>query len=96
MNDVLQKIRNSSLKISRLLPNHYSSTLATNGHGMLKTRKFELVLTSNAHIDLFLAKRMRQEVSYICNRNSKANKKYLKFFDPKQESKTFCTWTSFI
>ena len=36
---------------------------------------------------LFFEKGMRVGVSYISKRYSKANNKYLKSFDPKQESK---------
>ena len=36
---------------------------------------------------IFLEKRMRGEISHISSRYSKDNTKYLKFFDPKQESK---------
>ena len=36
---------------------------------------------------IFFGKDMRGGVSYISNNYSKANNKYLKFYDPKQESK---------
>ena len=38
-------------------------------------------------MNLFFEKRMKGGVSYISNRNSKAKNKYLKSYDPKQESK---------
>ena len=45
---------------------------------MLKITKIELEL---------IQKGTRGEISYISNRYSKANNKYLKSYDPKQESK---------
>ena len=36
---------------------------------------------------IFFEKDTRGRISYISNRNSKVNNKYLKSYDPKQESK---------
>ena len=36
---------------------------------------------------IFFEKGTRGRISYISNRNSKVNNKYLKSYDPKQESK---------
>ena len=49
--------------------------------------KAELELILDSDIYLWFGKGMRDGVSYISKRYSKANKKYLKFFDPKQESR---------
>ena len=46
-----------------------------------------LKLISDADIYLFFKNSMRGGVSYIYKRYSKANNKYLKSYDPKQESK---------
>ena len=55
---------------------------------MLKSDKiFELELIPALTMFIFLEKGMRGRVSYISNRYSKANNKYLKSYDPKQESK---------
>ena len=51
--------------------------------------KFELELVSDADMYLFFEKGMRGGVSYISKRYSKANKKYLKSYDPKQEPKQY-------
>ena len=49
--------------------------------------KIKLNLISDSAIYLFFEKGMRDEVSYISKIYSKANIKYLKFYNPKQESK---------
>ena len=51
---------------------------------MLNMTKVKLELTSDPDMYIFLEKGMRDGVSYISNRYSKAN---LKSYDPKQESK---------
>ena len=53
---------------------------------MLNMTKVELKYISDADMYLFFEKGMREGVSYICEIYSKANKKYLKLYDPKQES----------
>ena len=54
---------------------------------MLNVTKVELELVSDLDMYIFFKKGMRGGVSYISNRSSKVNKKYLKSYDPKQESK---------
>ena len=54
---------------------------------MLSTTKVELELIPDPNMFIFFEKSMRDEVSCISDRYSKANNKYLKSFDPKQESK---------
>ena len=50
-------------------------------------RRVELELISGADIYLFFEKDMGDEVSDISKRYSKANNKYLRSYDSKQESK---------
>ena len=54
---------------------------------MLNMTKVKLELISDPDMYIFFEKGMRSGVSYISNRYSKANKKYLKSYDPKQKSK---------
>ena len=54
---------------------------------VLNMAKAELELILDSDIYLWFGKGMRDGVSYISKRYSKANKKYLKCFDPKQESR---------
>ena len=49
--------------------------------------KVQHEFTSGADIYLLFEKGMRNGVSYISERHSKAKNKYLKSYDPKQESK---------
>ena len=49
--------------------------------------KIKLDLISDSAIYLFFEKSMRDRVSYIFKIYIKANIKYLKFYNPKQESK---------
>ena len=60
---------------------------ALNWDAMLNVTKVERELISNAEIYLFFEKVMRGGLSYIYKRYSQANNKYLKSYDPKQESK---------
>ena len=54
---------------------------------MLKMTKIGLELIPDPDIYIFLKKGRRGGISYISNRYSKANNKYLKSYDPKEESK---------
>ena len=54
---------------------------------MLNMTKVELKLISDADMYSFFEKGMRGVISYISKRYSKANNKYLKSYDPKQELK---------
>ena len=49
--------------------------------------KVELELIPDSNMYIFFEKGTRGRVSYISNRYSKANNKYLKSYDPKPESK---------
>ena len=50
-------------------------------------RKVDLELSSDGDMYLFCGIGMRDGASYICKRYSKANQKYLKYYDPNKESK---------
>ena len=54
---------------------------------MLNMTKIELELTSDSDMYLFFEKSLRGKIRYICKRPNKANNKYLKSYDTKQESK---------
>ena len=54
---------------------------------MVKMTKTELELIPDPDMYIFFEKGTRGGISFVSNRYSKANNKYLKCNDPKQESK---------
>ena len=54
---------------------------------MLDMKKLKLELVPDPDMYIFFEKGTRCRISYIFNRYSKDNNKYLKSNDPKQESK---------
>ena len=54
---------------------------------MLKMTKIKLELITDPDMHIFFEKGIRVGISYISNSSSKANNKYLKFYDAKQEAK---------
>ena len=54
---------------------------------MLKKTGIELKLISDTEMHLFIEKRMREGISYIDKRFSKANNKYMQFYDNSNNSK---------
>ena len=54
---------------------------------MLKMAKIELQFIPDVYIYIFFKKGTKGRISCISNRYSKANNKYFKYYDPKQESK---------
>ena len=54
---------------------------------LLKMKKIKLELIPDPNMYIFFKKGTRGGISYISNRYSKANKKYLRSWNAKQESK---------
>ena len=54
---------------------------------MLKMIEIELEFISNINMYLYVAKGTREGISYIAERFSRANNKYLKLFDDKKPRK---------
>ena len=82
-----EKFKNNSLKNYGLCPRHYLKVPALSWDEMLNIQKIKLELILDPDMYIFFEKGMRGGVSYIFNRYSKVNNKYLKRYDPKQESK---------
>ena len=85
--DVFEKFRNNKLKSYGLCPSHYLSKPGLSWDAMIKIRKIKLELIPDPDTYTFFEKGTRHGISYIFNRYSKANNKYLKSYNPKQESK---------
>ena len=81
------KFRNNSLKNYGLCSSHYVSAPALIWDAMLNMTKVELEHISDNDMHKFYEKGMTGGVSYIPNRYSKVNNKYLKSYDPKQKLK---------
>ena len=54
---------------------------------MFKMTKIKLELIQDPDMYIFFEKGIKGGISYISNRYSKVNNKYLKSYEPKQESK---------
>ena len=80
---MFEKFKNKSLKNYGLCPSHYLSVPGLSWDAMLKMTK----IIPDPDMYIFFEKRTRGGISYISNRYSKANNKYLKSYDLKQESK---------
>ena len=84
---MFEKFRNNSLKNYGLCPSNYLSAPDLSWDAMLKMKKIELELIPDPGMHIFFEKGTRGGISYISNRYSKVNNKYLKSYDSKQESK---------
>ena len=75
------------LKNYGLCPSHYLSAPGLSWDATLKMTKIELELIPDPDIYIFFEKGDGGGIFYISNRYSKANRKYLKPYNSKQESK---------
>ena len=85
--DVFEEFRNNSLNNYELCLSHYLTAPSLSWHTMLKMTKVVLELIPDPDMYILFEKGTRRGISYVSNRYSKANNKYLKSNDPKQESK---------
>ena len=84
---MFEKFRNNNLKNYGLCPNYYLSTPALIWDVMLRMTKIELELIPDPGEYMFFENSTIGEACCISNRYSKDSNKYLKSYDPKQESK---------
>ena len=87
INDVFEIFRNNCLNNHGLCPSRYVSVPRLSCDAMLEMIKVEIELIPDPDMHMFFEKSTRAVVSYISCWCSKLNKKYLKSYDPKEESK---------
>ena len=87
LTDVFEKFRNKSLNNCRLCPSHYLSAPSLSWDAILNMTNVELKLITDSDMYVFFEKDIRHGVSYISNRYSACNNKYLQSYHLKEESK---------
>ena len=85
--DVFEKFRNNSLKNYEFMFKSLFERTRFSWDAMIKMTKIELELIPDPAMYILFEKGTRSRISYISNRYSKANNKYLKSYDAKQEAK---------
>ena len=85
--DVFEKFIKTCLDYYGLDPCHYLSSPGLSWDAMLKMTEIKIDLFSDTDMHLFIEKGMRDAISYISERYSKANDKYTKCCDSREESK---------
>ena len=79
--DVFAKFLRTCLEYFGLDLGHYFNSPGLSWDAMLKMTETELELISDIEMLLFIEKGMRGGISYIPERFSKANNKYMQFYD---------------
>ena len=85
--DVFEKLINICLDYYGLDPCHYFSGPGLSSDATLKMTDIQLELISDIDMNLFIEKGMRGGISYIVQRHSKTNNKYMKCYDSGKENK---------
>ena len=84
--NVFEKFSNTCLDYYGLDPCHYFSSPGLSWDAMLKMTGIKLGLISDVNMHLFIGKEMRGGISYIAERHSKANNKYMECYYSSKES----------
>ena len=86
-----KEFRNNSLKNYGLCPSHYLSAPGLSLDAMVQMTKIELELIPDLNTYRFFEKGTRSGISYISNRYSKVNNKYLKFYEQNKNQNILYT-----
>ena len=84
--DVFENFRKTCLQYYKLDSCHYYSSPGLSWDSMLKMTNIKIELMTDIDMFQFIEKGMRGGISYIANRYSKANNKYMKEYDEKTPS----------
>ena len=84
--NIFEKFIDTCLKFYKLDPCHYVSSLGLSWDAMLKMTGVKLEKISDIGMYLFIEKELRGGISYIAERHSKANNKYIKSYDAAKPS----------
>ena len=84
--DVFEKFIDTCLKFCKLDPCHYFSSPGLSWDVMLKMNSVELKKISDIDMYLFIEKGLKEGISYIAKRCSRANSKYKKNYDSTKPS----------
>ena len=85
--DVFENFFNTCLEYYGLDPCYYISSPRLSWDARLKITGIELELISDIDMHLFIEKEMRGGISYIAERYSKANNRYMQSYDANKPSK---------
>ena len=85
--DIFENFRKTCLQYYKLDPCHYFSSPGLSWDAMLKMTKIKLELITDIDMFQFIEKGLRGGTSYIANRFSEANNKYMENFDENKPSK---------
>ena len=87
LTDVFENFRKTCMQYYKLDPCHYFTSPGLSWDAMLKMTDIKLELLNDIDMYQFIEKGMRGGISYIANRYSKANNKYMKSYDDTKDSK---------
>ena len=85
--DIFGKFVSTCLDYYGLDPCQYFGSPGLSWDAMLKMTRIELDLTSDIDMHLFIEKGMRGGISFISKRHSKANNRYMEYYDSSKKSK---------
>ena len=85
--DVFESFRETAIEHYKLDPTHYVSLPGFGWDALLKMTKVKLDVISDYDMYLMIESGIRGGMSMISHRHSKANNKYMKDYNPKEESK---------